>query len=114
ERVGQARAVVVALGRHEHLGLVLQPPEGLAVHDPVAVALQGRAQRAVLLRPGTPRGVGARRVFRQPRLLPCHPLLRIGGPDWPCGGIAVHARSLTYAFMRTWIMREASANPARS
>jgi hypothetical protein len=44
ERVGQARPVVVALGRHEHLRLVLQPPERLAVHDPVPVALEGRAQ----------------------------------------------------------------------
>ena len=49
ERVGQPRAVVVALGRDEHLRLVLEPPERLAVHDPVAVALQRRAQRAVLL-----------------------------------------------------------------
>ena len=50
ERVGEARAVVVALGRHEHLRLVLEPPERLAVHDPVAVALERRAQRALLLR----------------------------------------------------------------
>ena len=47
ERVRQPRAVVVALGRDEDLRLVLQAPERLAVHDPVAVALQRRAQRAV-------------------------------------------------------------------
>ena len=40
ERVGQPGAVVVALGRDEHLGLVLEAPEGLGVHDPVAVALE--------------------------------------------------------------------------
>ena len=41
--------VVVALRRDEHLGLVLEPPEGLGVHDPVAVALERVAQRALLL-----------------------------------------------------------------
>ena len=47
ERVGEPRAVVVALGRHEDLGLVLEPPERLRVHDPVAVALERRPQPAV-------------------------------------------------------------------
>ena len=47
ERVSQARAVVVALRRDEHLGLVLEPAEGLGVDDPVAVALERRAQAAV-------------------------------------------------------------------
>ena len=50
ERVREPRAVVVALGRDEHLRLVLEPPERLGVHDPVAVALERRAQRAVVLR----------------------------------------------------------------
>ena len=50
ERVGEARAVVVALGGDEHLGLVLEPAEGLGVDDPVAVALEGRAVAGVLLR----------------------------------------------------------------
>jgi hypothetical protein len=36
-------AVVVALRRHEHLGLVLQATKRLAVHDPVAIALKRRA-----------------------------------------------------------------------
>ena len=45
ERVGEPRAVVVALRRDEHLRLVLEPAERLAVHDPVAVALERRAQR---------------------------------------------------------------------
>src|SRR5215216_3835661 len=70
ERVGQPRAVVVALGRDEYLRLVLEPPERLAVHDPVAVALERRAQPAVDLRPRALGGVGAgsrrgeRRVLR--------------------------------------------------
>src|SRR5215203_5844408 len=51
ERVREPRAVVVALRRDEDLRLVLQPPECLRVHDPVAVALERRAQAAVLLRP---------------------------------------------------------------
>ena len=47
QRVGEPRAVVVALRRDEDLRLVLEPAERLAVHDPVAVALERRAQRAV-------------------------------------------------------------------
>ncbi len=41
--VGQPRAVVVALVVDEDLGLVLEPAEGAAVDDPVAVALEGGA-----------------------------------------------------------------------
>ena len=37
--------IVVALGRHEDLGLVLEAAEGLRVDDPVTVALEGRPQR---------------------------------------------------------------------
>ncbi len=51
ERVGQPRAVVVALRRDEDLRLVLEAPERLGVDDAVAVALERRAQRALLLRP---------------------------------------------------------------
>ena len=47
ERVRQPRAVVIALRRDEDLRLVLQAPERLGVHDPVAIALEGRAQPAV-------------------------------------------------------------------
>ena len=60
QRVGQPRPVVVALGRHEHLRLVLEAPERLAVHDPVAIALERRAQRALLLRHRPHGGVGGR------------------------------------------------------
>ena len=49
ERVRQPRSVVVALRRDEHLGLVLEAPERLAMDDPIAVALERRPQTAVLL-----------------------------------------------------------------
>jgi hypothetical protein len=49
ERVREARAVMIALGVDEDLGLVLQAAEGLAVDDPVAVALKRRPQAAFLL-----------------------------------------------------------------
>jgi iron-sulfur cluster assembly accessory protein len=44
-RMGKARAVVVALMRHEDLGLVLEATEGGRVDDAVAVALERRARR---------------------------------------------------------------------
>ena len=47
EGVGQTGAEVVALVIDEHLGLVLQTAKGGAVDDPVAVALEGAAQRAL-------------------------------------------------------------------
>src|SRR6202035_5442552 len=47
ERVGHAGLVVVSAWGDEHLGLVLQTPERLAVHDPITVALERRAQSAV-------------------------------------------------------------------
>ncbi len=61
ERVRQPRAVMVALGRDEHLRLVREPAKRLAVHDPVAIALKRGAQRAVLLLARALRRVGARR-----------------------------------------------------
>ena len=69
QRVREARAVVIALGRHEHLGLVGQAAKRLAVHDPIAIALKGRAQRAVLLRAHALRGIGARGQRREHALL---------------------------------------------
>ena len=50
ERVREPGAVVVALGRDEDLRLVLETPERLGVDDAVAVALERRPQRRVLLR----------------------------------------------------------------
>ncbi len=69
ERVSETRAVVVATGRHEDLRLVLQAPEGLAVHDAVAVALEGSAQLAVRLLPRAPGRIGAYCQRREQRLL---------------------------------------------
>ena len=70
ERVRQPRAVVVAGGVDEDLRLVHQPPERLGVHDPVAVALERRAQQARLLLARAPaRLVGAHGERRKPPLL---------------------------------------------
>ena len=63
QAVGEARAVVVALVVHEDLGLVLEPAEGRAVDDAVAVALEARAQR-VLRPPGS--GGPRLRALRMP------------------------------------------------
>ena len=41
QRVSQAGYEVVALGVDEHLGLVLQPTEGLGVDDAVAIPFEG-------------------------------------------------------------------------
>jgi hypothetical protein len=50
QRVGQPRAEVVLLVRHEDLGLVVQPAERRAVDHPVAVALEARPVGVLLLR----------------------------------------------------------------
>src|SRR3546814_18109575 len=52
DRVGQPRAVVIALVVDEDLGLVLQPPEGAGLAAAVGVALKEGARRAL-----RPRGV---------------------------------------------------------
>ncbi len=70
QRVRQPGAVVVALGRDEDLGLVLEPPERLAVDDAVAVALVGRAESAGFFRAlAAARGRRALRPFGEPRLV---------------------------------------------
>ena len=70
ERVGQARPEVVAGGVDEDLGLALQPPERLRVDDPVAVALERRAQQARLLLARAPaRLVRANGERREPAFL---------------------------------------------
>jgi hypothetical protein len=63
ERVRQPGPVVVALGRDEDLRLVLEPPEGLRVDDPVAVALEGRPDGRILLGRPADRGVGRGRAI---------------------------------------------------
>src|SRR5918995_7222045 len=75
ERVRKPGAVVVALRRDEDLGLVLQAPERLRVHDPVAVALERRrvVRVGLLLLPHG--GVRASRERGQRLVLePLHPL----------------------------------------
>jgi len=46
EAMGKPRAVMIALGIDEDLGLVVQPPEGSGVQDAIAVTSKGRAGRA--------------------------------------------------------------------
>ena len=54
ERVGEPGAEMIALVADEHLGLVLEAPERGAVDDPVAVALEGAAQRLLGLEMAPP------------------------------------------------------------
>ncbi len=61
ERVRQAGPIVIAGRREEHLRLVLQTPERLAVDDAVAVALERRTDR--VLRLGPHAGPGCRRSW---------------------------------------------------
>src|SRR5215212_9735421 len=69
QRVREPGAVVVALGRYEHLRLVLQAPERLRVHDPVAVALERRPVVGVGFGVLTDRRVRAHRERREPLVL---------------------------------------------
>ena len=65
---------MIALVIHENLGFVLQPAEGRAVDDPVAVALEHRARRAVRLGDQPPAafcGFGGIRLKVTVRLAPC-------------------------------------------
>jgi hypothetical protein len=55
QRMGQAGAEIVALMLHEDLRLVLEPPEGRGMDDPVAVALERGAEGAFLLGTRRPR-----------------------------------------------------------
>ena len=57
QRVGQARAVMVALRLKEHLGLVFQAAEGFAVRDPVGVPLKTGAQRTLFFTYRPARGI---------------------------------------------------------
>jgi hypothetical protein len=78
EGVREARAVVVALRRDEHLCLVLQPPERLRVDDPIAIALERRAQRRVRLGDRPLRRVRARRERREHGCLGSgHPVVEV-------------------------------------
>jgi hypothetical protein len=57
--VGEAGAVVVAFRGDKHLGFMLQAPEGLAMDNPVAVALVCGTDGARLLRYGAAAGPAA-------------------------------------------------------
>jgi hypothetical protein len=82
ERVRKPRLVVVTLRCDEHLGLVLEPPERLRVHDPIAIALEGSSDRAVRLRLAPDRRVRRRRLLPQVLPLPgAHPVLEGAGGD---------------------------------
>ena len=59
ERVRQPRAVVIAGRREEHLRLVLQAAERLAVDDAIAIALERRPDRILGFRAEPPARVGA-------------------------------------------------------
>ena len=50
DRVGHPRAIMIACAVEENLRLVLEPAEGAAVHDPVAVPLESSAETVLVLR----------------------------------------------------------------
>src|SRR6266511_6283985 len=96
QRVRQPGAVVVALGRDEDLGLVLQPPERLRVDDPVTIALKRRAVVGIRLRLLPHGGVRARRERRERLLEPLHPL-----PEWGSGKLG-HRRARLWHLPVRW------------
>jgi hypothetical protein len=85
EGVRETRDVVVTLGVDEHLRLVLETTERLGVEDPVAIALECRAQVIGWLGPHATAGVdGAEGCRRQAvQLLG---LARLAGPEDERGG----------------------------
>jgi hypothetical protein len=100
ERVGQARAEVIALWRDEDLGLVLQAPERLGVHDPVAIALQRRAQPAVVLRARAARRPRARGQRRQPRVLELTAARGVALGDRARVGVRIHCHRFSHRGQR--------------
>ena len=50
DRMGQTRAIIIALMFHEHLRLVLEPPKGAGMDDTIAVPLIAGAKSAFLFR----------------------------------------------------------------
>ena len=65
ERVRQPRPIVIACRREEHLGLVFEPAECLAVDHAIAVALKRRTDRIGRLVPETATRVAALRRLRR-------------------------------------------------
>ena len=76
EAVGEAGAIMIAVGRDEYLGLGLQAAEAHRMDDPVAVALERAAGPALLAR------IGAREFAGRP-----------GGGIGGIGGAGVHGLS---------------------
>src|SRR5204863_6460908 len=86
ERVREAGAVVIARGREEHLRLVLQPAERLAVDDAIAVALIGWPHIVFALRSQTSARVRALGGLRRERFaLPLLQPFTDGGQRGPPG-----------------------------
>ena len=84
---------MIALRGDEHLRLVFEPAERLAMHDPVAVPLKRSTQRTVVLGVHAPGGgVGMHRQRAQRALL----VLRDAGgksiSDWAVGMAHGNAR----------------------
>src|SRR6266566_4182259 len=65
ERVREPYAVVVPLGREEHLCLVLETAERFGVDDPVAVALEAGADRIGRLGPFATTALGRQHRMRR-------------------------------------------------
>ena len=101
ERVRHPRAVVVALGVDEDLCLALQPAERLRVDDPVAVALERRADGRRLL--GLARARASRTSGRR------------GATATPprARGSAPRTRSCASALDRPWPLRRRDAGSSR-
>src|SRR5215213_2965628 len=96
QRVREPGAVVVALRRDEDLRLVLEAPEWLRVHDPVAIALERRAMVGVRLGLLADRGVRAHGERGQRLFEPLHPLTE------RCSGQLRHSRRRLWHLTR-WV-----------
>ena len=100
ERVRHARAVVVARGVDEDLRLALEPAERLRVDDAVAVALERRPHRRLLLGPQPPaRLVRAHRERREPRA-PRSSRMRAANVSATVSGMPQRHRRPVYAVER--------------
>src|SRR5258706_6236374 len=99
ERMRQTRSVVIAGRGEEYLCLVFQPPERLAVDDPIAIVLIRRTHIVFRLRPETAARAGAlRRLGRQRVAFPLLEPFTNGGqrcpPENSCRERAARPRSL--------------------
>ena len=57
--MGKPGAVLIPEGRQKNLGFMFQPPEGIAVQNPVAVALKGGSNLIGLFSSPPPPALGA-------------------------------------------------------